>query len=182
MARKAITKKKRFEIFKRDEFACQYCGSTPPDVLLHIDHIIPVAQNGSNEMDNLVTSCSSCNQGKGANSLSNIPQSLKDKAKSVAESEAQIKGYAAIMQAKDDRLDTEAWEIIATLESQDFVENYEKSRYRSIKHFLTILPFHEVLEAAEITSGRWQSIGYGQFKYFCGICWKKAKGEPHGEV
>ena len=180
MARKAISKKTRFEIFKRDEFTCQYCGSFPPEVLLHIDHIIPVAQNGSNEMDNLITSCSACNQGKGAISLSSIPKSLKDKAKQVAESEAQIKGYAAAIQAKEERLKAETWDIIAVLENDDQIENYDKSRFRSIKHFLAILPYHEVLEAAEITSSKWASIGYGQFKYFCGICWAKAKRGSRG--
>lgn len=46
MARKAISKKTRFEVFKRDRFTCQYCGATPPGVLLHIDHIHPVAEGG----------------------------------------------------------------------------------------------------------------------------------------
>ncbi len=37
MARKSISKKIRFEIFKRDAFSCQYCGKSAPDVILHID-------------------------------------------------------------------------------------------------------------------------------------------------
>lgn len=69
MARKAIKKSVRFEVFKRDNFTCQYCGSAAPDVVLHLDHISPVAGGGGNDIINLVTSCVDCNLGKGARSL-----------------------------------------------------------------------------------------------------------------
>lgn len=64
MARKAISKKVRFEVFKRDNFTCQYCGKKAPDVILHIDHINPVSKGGDNSIINLVTSCECCNSGK----------------------------------------------------------------------------------------------------------------------
>ena len=62
--RVAIGKKQRFEVFKRDSFTCQYCGSKAPDVVLHVDHINPVSKGGENEIINLITSCVSCNLGK----------------------------------------------------------------------------------------------------------------------
>lgn len=62
--RKSLSKKIRFEVFKRDSFTCQYCGKSAPDVILHIDHIEPVSKGGTNEIFNLVTSCSDCNFGK----------------------------------------------------------------------------------------------------------------------
>lgn len=64
MARKPISKKRRFEIFKRDAFTCQYCGARGPEVTLHVDHINPVASGGGNEIWNLTTSCADCNHGK----------------------------------------------------------------------------------------------------------------------
>lgn len=70
MARKPISKKTRFEIFKRDCFKCQYCGKSAPDVILHVDHINPVANGGDNEMLNLITSCFDCNSGKSDRKLS----------------------------------------------------------------------------------------------------------------
>lgn len=57
-------KRLRFEIFKRDAFTCQYCGAQPPDVVLVVDHITPVAAGGSNDPLNLITACQACNQGK----------------------------------------------------------------------------------------------------------------------
>lgn len=68
--RKAISKKIRFEIFKRDSFACQYCGQSAPSVILHIDHIIPVCKGGENLITNLVTACQSCNLGKSGRKIS----------------------------------------------------------------------------------------------------------------
>lgn len=59
----------RFAVLERDGFACHYCGRKPPEVELHVDHVIPVAQAGSNDIDNLVTACQTCNAGKSANEL-----------------------------------------------------------------------------------------------------------------
>lgn len=69
--RKSISKKTRFEVFKRDGFTCQYCGRMAPDVILEVDHINPVANGGDNDIMNLVTSCRDCNRGKGKRKLSN---------------------------------------------------------------------------------------------------------------
>lgn len=59
-----ISKKLRFEVFKRDSFTCQYCGNESPDVLLEIDHIDPVSKGGKNNILNLITACKDCNRGK----------------------------------------------------------------------------------------------------------------------
>lgn len=68
--RKAISKKIRFEVFKRDSFKCQYCGRYAPDVILEVDHINPVSKGGDNDILNLVTSCRDCNAGKSDRLLS----------------------------------------------------------------------------------------------------------------
>ena len=66
----ALSKRIRFEVFKRDKFTCQYCGKKAPDVVLHVDHVVPKAEGGGDEMLNLVTACASCNLGKGPRMLS----------------------------------------------------------------------------------------------------------------
>jgi len=68
--RKSISKKTRFEVFKRDAFTCQYCGRRAPDVVLQVDHIHPVSKGGDNDVLNLVTSCDDCNGGKSDRELS----------------------------------------------------------------------------------------------------------------
>lgn len=70
MERKSLSKKVRFEVFKRDSFTCQYCGKAAPDVVLHIDHIQPVSKDGEDDITNLITSCFDCNMGKSDRELS----------------------------------------------------------------------------------------------------------------
>ena len=67
--RSSPTKKLRFEVFKRDSFRCQYCGTAAPDVLLMVDHVHPVAEGGTNDILNLITACQPCNAGKGKRTL-----------------------------------------------------------------------------------------------------------------
>lgn len=55
----------RFEILKRDNFTCQYCGRTPQDgARLVIDHKLAVVNGGVTNISNLITSCFECNAGK----------------------------------------------------------------------------------------------------------------------
>ncbi len=79
-ARKPISKSTRFEVFKRDAFTCQYCGKKAPDVILHLEHINPVAGGGGNEIMNLLTACVDCNLGKGARRLDDNTAIAKQRA------------------------------------------------------------------------------------------------------
>lgn len=67
--RVGLSKATRFRIFDRDGFTCRYCGKSPPVVLLVIDHVIAVANGGTNDEENLITACADCNSGKGAKAL-----------------------------------------------------------------------------------------------------------------
>ena len=69
MPRRSTGKRLRFEVFKRDQFTCQYCGAQPPEVVLVADHIDPAAAGGPTTIDNLITACESCNQGKAGRPL-----------------------------------------------------------------------------------------------------------------
>jgi HNH endonuclease len=181
-SRTSISKKIRFEIFKRDGFRCVYCGAVPSDtVLLECDHIQPVVEGGTNEVDNLVTACGACNSGKGATPLSSVPQSLAEKAAEVAEREAQIRAYYEILEAKKARKDDELRSIADVFMKRFGDEEIRRDRLGSIRRFLKHLDYFEVLEAMEIAVDRTNSP-YQSFKYFCGVCWQKIKrdsSEPH---
>lgn len=60
----AVSKRLRFEILRRDNHQCRYCGAKAPDVPLRVDHVIPVALGGTDDPTNLVTACEPCNTGK----------------------------------------------------------------------------------------------------------------------
>jgi CRISPR/Cas system Type II protein with McrA/HNH and RuvC-like nuclease domain len=51
-------------IFLRDSYTCQYCGSTVK-ANLTIDHVMPISRGGKDTFENMVTACSSCNRKKG---------------------------------------------------------------------------------------------------------------------
>lgn len=60
-----ITKTIRFQILNRDGNKCVVCGrDTVDEVKLHVDHIHPVAEGGTDNLDNLQTLCNDCNSGK----------------------------------------------------------------------------------------------------------------------
>lgn len=54
----------RYQILARDGHRCMSCGRRAPDVILHVDHILPVEQGGDGDNENLITLCEECNIGK----------------------------------------------------------------------------------------------------------------------
>lgn len=173
--RKPLTKKTRFDVFKRDQFRCAYCGSCPPVVILEIDHITPVSKGGTNSAENLITACFDCNRGKGAAELSVVPDSLQKRAELIAEKHEQMKAMDRLLKATKKREEKKIDEI-----EEIFCKEFKKlfsERFRaSVRGFLQSLPFSDVEMAI------WKSCSRkkggdpeGALKYFCGICWNMIK-------
>ena len=55
----------RDQVLKRDGYRCVKCGASHKDKRLEVDHIIPVAKGGTNDIDNLRTLCWECNRDEG---------------------------------------------------------------------------------------------------------------------
>ena len=55
----------RFNVFLRDEWHCQYCGSKETTNELTFDHVIPKSRGGKTSWTNIVTACRPCNTEKG---------------------------------------------------------------------------------------------------------------------
>lgn len=64
----------RFNLFLRDEFACQYCGAKGE---LTFDHVVPRARGGITSWENVVAACSPCNLRKGSKTLRQSGLSLR---------------------------------------------------------------------------------------------------------
>lgn len=121
MPRKAISKRARFEVFKRDGFKCQYCGKAAPDVILHVDHIHPVSKGGKNDILNLITACLDCNGGKSNVELTDATAIAKqrEQLESLNERREQlqmlVKWREGMASIEDESLDaiSAAWEVAA---------------------------------------------------------------------
>lgn len=110
MDRIAISKWKRFKIFERDWFMCQYCWKDPInfDVVLEVDHSISIKDWWTNDINNLITSCFNCNRGKWRKSviiwkLTDI-QLEKEKLDKAKDRLKQVKEIKRIRKTKSDIL------------------------------------------------------------------------------
>lgn len=106
----AVSKKTRFEVFKRDKFTCQYCGNAAPDVVLHADHIDPVANGGQDDLLNLITSCLDCNQGKSDRLLSD-DSAMKKRKQQLDQLQERREQLEMMMEWHKSLLDLDEWTI-----------------------------------------------------------------------
>lgn len=63
-SRISIPQEVREYIFQRDNYQCRSCGKTKEKTVLELDHIVPIANGGSNDISNLQTLCRHCNRRK----------------------------------------------------------------------------------------------------------------------
>lgn len=177
MKRKTITKKLRFEIFKRDGFKCAYCGKEPPNTVLEIDHIEPVSKGGEDDINNYITACFDCNRGKSNVKLSKIPPQVIENLDTLREKEEQISEYRKFIK-KIERREKKDIEDVAKVYS-DYYKEWElteKFKKRSVRMFLRQLPKHEVEDAMRLAIEKFPHYcDEDTTKYFCGICWRRIK-------
>jgi 5-methylcytosine-specific restriction endonuclease McrA len=55
----------RKNIFKRDDYTCQYCEIKLDSETATVDHVLPRCRGGKHEWQNVVTCCLKCNRKKG---------------------------------------------------------------------------------------------------------------------
>lgn len=171
----------RFEVFKRDSFTCQYCGNTPPSIILEIDHIHPKSKGGADDINNLIAACIDCNRGKRDILLNSIPNSLNKKFEILKEKELQLSEYNKFLRQISRRIDKHIDMIEAHfygLTERGFTEQFKTI---SLRRFLKALTKDEIIDALNIAMAKFpqeQDIEK-LVSYFCGICWNKIRGDKH---
>lgn len=149
-ARKPISKKVRFEVFKRDQFKCQYCGCSAPDVVLQVDHINPVSNGGDNDLLNLITSCEPCNNGKRARLLDD--KSVIEKQKKMLEDlDNRREQLSMMLQWRDElkKFDDELlMEVVSRIEDK-VCSKVNDSGLSVIKGWLAKCELSELLQAID---------------------------------
>lgn len=172
----AVRPSVRFDVFKRDEFTCQYCGRRVPDVTLEVDHIVPKAEGGGSEIENLATSCFDCNRGKGAIPLGTKREveSLEERTATLAEREKQIRAYHQVQEERRSRQDQQVEKILDYWYGAFYEGSYPREPSRpSLVRYLDILGPQEVMDAIDITRVKFTTPRWDAVRYFIGVCRRK---------
>ena len=159
--RKPISKSIRFEMLKRDSFTCQYCGATPPNVVLEPDHIQPVAEGGGNELLNLVTSCFDCNRGKSARLLSDDSVVVKQKKQldNLQEKREQFKMMYEWRKGLDGLTSEASHMITEYIESKVEPFVITKSGKKNLEKTINKYDFDDILNAINISESTYLRYG-----------------------
>lgn len=182
----AVSKRKRFEVFKRDLFCCQYCGRKPPAVLLECDHVVPSSRGGTSDYENLITSCVDCNRGK-----SNVPLESMPAKTEIEQFEliAQLTAFNEMLIESRAQRDAQFEYLLAYI-SDAF--NYDpkwlvnSADARTLKVFFAALSIDSICDAADRTASKFRvtrdtHLKAHGWRYFCGICWRRIKERGDGE-
>lgn len=171
----AVSKSLRFQVLRRDNHACRYCGRSAPEVRITVDHVVPEALGGPDTPENLVAACSDCNSGKSA-----TPPDA-----------------ALVVQVQDDAL---RWSAAVRSVAQDMVADVERRNQArgqfeqawnrwtfgsstallpgnwrdTVDTFVSVgLPMAVLLECVDIAMGRGRVDRDSKFRYMCGIAWSR---------
>lgn len=174
-----VSKHLRFEIPRRDNFQCRYCGGAAPDVALTVDHVIPVALGGTDEASNLVSACQPCNSGKSA---------TPPDAPLVEDVSRRALDWAAAMEyAAAERRSNRGLREDAKVQFETHWQGYRLPGYQSRYHETlpagwqgTIdqvldagLDAADLIELVDVAMG--SSNVREKWRYFCGCCWRRVR-------
>jgi hypothetical protein len=175
----AVSKRLRYEILRRDNHACRYCGASAPDVPLRVDHVTPVALGGSDKPENLVTSCEPCNSGKSSATVDSAivadvdatavrwADAMKQAAENLRQQQTPKGEYRAAFLAEWNRWGHGEGEARTTVElPADWKPSIERFRVAG-------LPAEVWGDIVDTAMGYEKVLAVNKFKYCCGIAWNK---------
>lgn len=183
----AISKRLRFEILRRDNHTCRYCGSSAPDVALHVDHVVPETLGGATVPENLVTSCADCNLGKSSVPADSavVADVQQDAVKWARALELVAQGRAADRMEKQERRETframwSEWRFKSFNGKGETVplgDGWETTIDTLLASGLDMGDFEELIRVAMESPAR------DTWRYFCGCCWRRIeKSQEHARA
>jgi hypothetical protein len=172
----AVRKRLRYEIFRRDNHTCRYCGAKAPEVKITVDHVLPVVLGGTDTPENLVTACSDCNSGKTSTTpdaplVADVSEDAlrwavamaRSSEEAMEDSQAQEKTHKAFLKA---------WKKHGGVQS-DLPDNWRGSLGNLIA---AGLPLEALTECVNIAFDQKHVYDRNRFKYTCGVAWRKVDG------
>lgn len=171
----AVTKRTRYEVLRRDNYTCRYCGASAPDVVLQVDHVIHQALGGADDPSNLVAACRDCNAGKSsatpdqelvaqvnaqAVAMSKaLRDNLAERGREVAENQSWCDNVAEWWNGRCDELDLRyAWM------EDDWRPTMVKWRAMGVPANIITNAIDTALANERVPQGR-------RYRYMCGIVW-----------
>lgn len=171
-----VSKRTRYEVLRRDNHTCRYCGASAPDATLTVDHVVPTSLGGSDTPDNLVSACRDCNSGK-ASSSPDAPV-VED----VKALDMQWAGAIKRVAAKRARQRKKRAEYVARFEHAWHVWFYGHERrpiprpanwQASVERFYDLgVPIEEIEELVRVACGNDRIAVDATFRYFAGCVWR----------
>lgn len=167
----AISKRLRFEVLRRDNHCCRYCGRKAPEIPLTVDHVVPTTLGGSDDPANLVAACKDCNSGK-----SSVPADaamVDDVASDAMRWAAALRQAAEIRAASiAENRDHMGWFNMIWFDwtdGQGRPFDGPDHWYRIPEFIAAGLSRGDLKHALEISM---RSHADDKWAYFCGVCWR----------
>lgn len=168
-----VTKRLRYEILRRDGYACRYCGAKAPEATLTVDHVTPKALGGTDDPTNLVAACRDCNTGKTSSSPDGpLVADVADDALAWA---ARVRRALAAMHEADQAVQAatnrfaDAW---GHHQMALGIGPMDPSFPESVRTFFAAgLSLPMLLAIAERTALNDRVRPGEHWRYFCGTCW-----------
>jgi HNH endonuclease len=175
----AVSKRLRYEVLRRDNYTCRYCGAKAPDVKITVDHVVPVALGGTDEPSNLVAACDACNDGK---------TSASPDAPLVADVAADaLRWSQAMTAAAGEMLAKASGDVDARTHFEHTWSRYGSGPKReplpkdpgwqnTVDNLLRAgLPMAVLEQCVEIAMGQRRVSAENVFRYMCGVAWRKVR-------
>lgn len=171
----AISKRLRFEVLRRDNHACRYCGRTATETKLTVDHVVPTALGGNDEPGNLAAACRDCNSGKSANT----PDApiVEDVATDALRWARAMQQAADVALANLDRRVDLRGQFVSRWndwKSGEHTMPMPPGWQLSIDNILAAgLPMDLLRECIDIAMGAPNVHSDNRFRYMCGVAWRR---------
>lgn len=172
-----ISKRLRYEVLRRDNYTCRYCGARAPEAKITVDHVVPVALGGTDEPSNLVAACGDCNGGK-TSSSPDAPM-VADVAGDA------LRWSLAMAMAAGEMFARASGDVDARTHFEHVWARYGAGPRReplpkdpgwqgTVDNLLRAgLPMAVLEECVEIAMGQRRVSAENVFRYMCGVAWRK---------
>lgn len=172
----AVPKRLRYEVLRRDNYTCRYCGGKAPDVQLQVDHVVPDVLGGTDEPSNLATACKDCNSGKSATppDASLVAGIQGDALRWAQAREVAVQQHLADMTGLRPRIKRfdQAW--LNWQDGNGKPLDRDDNWKASIERFMAEgLDDEFLIDAISTAAGTRKLRNNGTWRYFCGICWRE---------